>query len=276
MNEPELTEQLTRNALNLAHQWRLAGRWQDALTLLYGILPVANELNDVRRAQVWLHLARTLNDRATFGGQENVDAQRKALENALCYAEASGDASLLGAAWDSKGIAEHARFLNSDRAQEPAHELEFFERGLKYREQVGDARGLAESNFHLGLVYQVVRDDSKTGEPYFQRAYDLAKEANDAVMQSYAIRHLAYGHDVAGDYENARAGFQESLQLREQAGFLPGVAMAHVALGQFQAERGKHLQAREYLTTARTVLKELGATKRVEWIEQELSKLDGG
>ena len=51
MDDSELQEQLILNALNLAHRWRLAGRWQDTLTLLYGVLPVVEKVNDVRRAQ---------------------------------------------------------------------------------------------------------------------------------------------------------------------------------------------------------------------------------
>jgi tetratricopeptide (TPR) repeat protein len=276
MNETELVEELTMTALQLAHRWRLEGRWQDTLTLLHGILPVTAELNDARRAQVWLHIARTLNDRATFGGIPGEDEHQDALENALKYSESSGDESLLGAAWDSKGMAEHARFLNSDRSTEPENELEFFEHGFKYREQVGDPRGLAESYFHLGLVHQVVRRDSKTGEPFFERAYELAKKAKDRVMQSYAVRHIGFARDAAGDYKGALAGYQESLALREEAGFKPGVAMALFTLGEFEAEQGHPDRARGYFLQARELLTGLGAAARVEMVERRLDSLNGG
>jgi hypothetical protein len=276
MPDQELYESLVLSTLNIAHHWRLAGRWADTLTLLYGAVPVANELNDVRRAQVWLHISRTLNDQATFGGQEAAAQHREALTNALRFAEASGDASLLGVAWDSMGMAEHAHFLNSNREKEPEHELEYFERGLKFREAAGDARGLAESYFHLGLVHQVVRGDSKTGEPFFERSYELAKQANDLVIQSYAVRHIGFARDAAGDAEGARQGYAKSLELREQAGFTPGVAMALVTLGEWNAENSNQEQARELYLTARRILDGLGAKKRVEWVNQLIAKLDGG
>ncbi len=276
MNESSVEEKHVLSALQIAHQWRMAGRWADTLTLLYGVVPVAGELDDVRRAQVWLHIARTLNDQATFGGQENAKLHKQALSNALRYAEASGDPSLLGVAWDSRGMAEHARFLNSGREKEPEHELEYFDRGRTYREQVGDARGLAESYFHLGLVHQVVRGDSKTGEPYFERAYELSKQADDPVMQSYAVRHIGFGRDAAGDAAGARAGYLESLELRERAGFVPGVAMALFTLGESEAEAGNRDRAHDYYVRARTILTELGASKRVEWVNQAIEKLDGG
>lgn len=276
MMDDNVKEEFVLHALNIAHHWRLAGRWHDTLTVLRGALPVADELNDTRRAQVWLHMARTLNDMATFGGIENTEEQHVALDCALRFAEASGDASLLGVAWDSKGMAEHAHFLNNGRFQESEHELEFFERGLTLREQAGDARGLAESQFHLGLVYQVVRGDSKASEPYFERSYALAKEANDAVMQSYAIRHIAFVRGDGGDVSGAVAGLEESLALREQAGFRPGVAMALFSLAEAQAIQGRRDEARAHLIAAREILDELGAVKRLEWIDAALSTLDGG
>lgn len=276
MTDETVRDEFVLHALNISHQWRLAGRWQDALTVLRGAAPVADELNDTRRAQVWLHIARTLNDMATFGGVENAEEHAAALNRALEYAEASGDASLIGVAWDSKGMAEHARFLNNGRFKEPEYEMEFFERGLKVREQVGEPRGLAESFFHLGLVHQVVRGDSVTGEPYFAQSYDLAKQANDKVMQSYAIRHLAYGRADKGEMPAALDGFRESLQLREEAGFTPGVAMALFVLGEVEGEHGDKEQARQYLERAKDILGGLGATKRVAWVEAALDKLNGG
>lgn len=276
MNEFELQDSLAQNALQLAHHWRLAGRWQDTLMLLHGVLPVVEELNDTRRAQVWLHIARTLNDRATFGGIENAQELELALENALRFCQATGDDSLLGVAWDSKGMAEHAHFLNNGRFQEPAHEMEYFERGLGYRQKTGEPRGLAESYFHLGLVHQVVRGDSKMGEPFFERSYALAKQANDPVMQSYAIRHIAFARGDGGDYAAAYAGLNESLTLREQAGFVPGIAMALFALAEANVLRGETAEAREHFKRARSILSELGAASRVEWIDAALAKLDGG
>lgn len=276
MSDHALQEQLTLNALNLAHRWRLSGRWQDTLTLLHGILPVVNELDDTRRAQVWLHIARTLNDQTIFAGVNNTQELGVALDNAMRFCQAAGDDSLLGVVWDSKGMAEHAHFLNHGRFQEPEHELEFFERGLEYRQKAGEPRGLAESYFHLGLVHQVVRGDSKMGEPYFERSYALAKQANDAVMQSYAIRHIAYVRGDGGDMNAALHGFQESLTLREQAGFVPGVAMALFTLAEAEALQGDANKARADFERARTILSELGAPRPVEWIDAALAKLDGG
>ena len=46
--------------------------------------------------------------------------------------------------------------------------------------------------------------------------------AADPVLMSYAIRHVAFCRLHAGDRAGARDGLEESLRLREQAGFLPG------------------------------------------------------
>ena len=77
------------------------------------------------------------------------------------------------------------------------------------------------------------------------------------------------------DYKAADPYYQ-SLALREQAGFIPGMAMALFALGENEMEYGDRNAAREYLEKAKALLVGLGATRRVEWIEQALEKLDGG
>ncbi len=122
-------------------------------------------------------------------------------------------------------------------------ELACFQRGLELRRRAGDERGVAESLFQVGLVHQVIRDDSAAALPWFEEAYTRARKAADPVLMSYAIRHVAFCRLHAGDRAGARAGLEESLWLREQAGFIPGVAMALAALAEVVASDGQRQDA---------------------------------
>lgn len=262
-------------AMAIADTWRLAGRWQDALTLLNGIQPVAIELGEVAEAQHALLLGRVLTDQATFGGSENRAEREACFDRALELVQAVNDPALLGAIWDAKGFSEHAAYLDSDRNAEPPHELEYCERGLELRRQANDTKGIAESLFHLGLVYGVVRQDHKQAMPYFEEAYRLAQAVGDDVMASYAIRHVAFAHHDAGNDPEAWAGLKESLRLREEAGFVPGVAMAQVALAYAEFDFGDKALAFALLEQAKTTLAALGATPRVAMVDgmiEEFSK----
>lgn len=264
---------LLDNGATLAERWRIAGRWSDGLTLLGGLLPVATALGDAALARLWLLHGRTLIDHAQFGGVDTVDERTGALDAALHYAEAANDAALLGAAWDARGMSLHAFFLNGDRKQEPPDELASFERGLALRRQGEDQAAIADSLFHVGLVYGVVRGDHTTAMPYFQESYALATAAGDPIVASYAIRHVAFAHHAFGELPSAHAALLESLRLREKAGFVPGVAMALHMLAYAQTELGDRDGARTSLERARAIFQTLGAGAHFALIDETAAEL---
>lgn len=243
------------DAVSDAEALRLAGRWEEALERLDAEL--ARDLDPQACAATLLALARTLNDRSTFGASPDQARAEAVLVQLEELAREPDDDELLAAALDLRGRALHARFLADRSAGAPEEELALFERGLELREP-DDARGVAESLFHVGLVHQVVREDGPTSEPFFEESYRLAGEAGDDVLRSYAIRHLGWTRQERGDVEGARAAFEESLDLRERARFLPGVGAAALALAEFELEQGRPERARELLAQARDVFERVG------------------
>lgn len=273
-NRPaELATRLLRDASELSDIWRLRGRWDDALVLLRGVLPVAADQSDGALARICLVLARVLTEEGVFGGCDTLAEREALLDEAQARAERAGEPLLLGDVLDARGMSLHATFLESVERQEPANELELFERGLALRRQGGDSRAIAESLFHVGLVYGVVRQDHARALPYFEEAYRTAKTTGDLVIASYAIRHIGFAQHDAGKDDAARAALVESLELRERAGFIPGVAMALVALAYADTDRGSLDQAIAHLDRAREIFLSLGATSRGPWVEQIAEEL---
>ena len=264
----ERARRLVDDAAILADAWRIMGRWADALTLLGGLQPIAQEYDAALRATHALATARLLNEQAGFGGVDTLAERSAHLDTALAAAQQTDDPSLLGAVWDARGMSLHYAFLDSERAAEPPEELPSFERGLDYRQRASDQRGVAESLFHIGLVYGVVRQDHAQALPFFQQSYDLAQTVGDQIMASYAIRHIGFAQQANGDNAEARASMQESLALREEAGFIPGIAMALVMLAYADAELGQREQALEHLQRAKAIFLGLQAEKRVAWMEK--------
>jgi tetratricopeptide (TPR) repeat protein len=274
MDQQGLPLRLLDDASAVADAWRLAGRWEDALTLLRGLWPIALAQRDAALASLALQMGRVLVDQAIFARADTTQERDALLERALTHAEAAGSDALRGDVWDAKGWSLHAAFLAGDRNAEPPDELPFCERGLALRRAAGDQRGVAESLFHVGLVYSVIRRDDLQALPYFQEAYRLAREVGDPVTESYAIRHIAFAHLAAGDIRAARAGFAESLRLREGVGFLPGVAMALVACGEAAQEDGDRAGAIAFLERARAIFVSLAIPRQVAWVETLLAQLN--
>ena len=271
--ETELGARLLSDAADLGEIWRLRGRWDDALVLLRGVLPVAAEQSDAAIARICLSLARVLTDEGVFGGCDTLVEREALLDEAQMCAERGAEPLMLGDVLDARGMSLHAAFLDSADRQEPPGELDLFERGLALRRQAGDPKPIAESLFHIGLVYGVVRRDHQRALPYFEEAYHSAQSAGDLVTASYAIRHVGFAHHDAGDDDAGRAALLESLELRERAGFIPGVAMALVALAYADTDRGATEEAEHHLARAKEIFLSLGATQRGPWVDQIAEEL---
>ncbi|MFN8486125.1 MAG: hypothetical protein U0350_00955 [Caldilineaceae bacterium] len=272
MDDSSLLQRVLENAFVLADIWRLQGRWRNAHTLVQGLYPVALAQGDEAMAQVCLLDGRILIDEAMFGGQETLTASEEVLDRAFVHAQTTQNAALLGSFWDAKGFIQHAIYLGSNGSKEPEQELAYFERGLALRRTVADQRGIAESLFHVGLVYGVIRHDHTNALPYFEESYRLAQTIGDDVMASYAIRHIGFAHHAAGEGAAARAAMAESLKLREAAGFLPGAAMALHTMAYAETEYGDKTQAIPYLERAKSIFEALGVAKYTAWMAAEIEQ----
>jgi tetratricopeptide (TPR) repeat protein len=264
-----VAERVTKDGIVLANAWRIQGKWQEALALLDALLPAGTTPNPT----LYLAKARVLNDQALFGNVPNRTERDETLALALKQAELANDKRLWGALWSIWGMSLHVSFFENQRSAEPAHEMNYFERGLAFRTEADDALGIAESLFQIGLVHHVIRNDVNSALPYFQQSYEQAVALNDAMLASYAIRHLGYARAEQGDMAGAQVAFEESLHLRQTIGFTPGVAMAELALARLLVEMGQSTRALLLLESARNTFVSLGSDGWVSMIERDIAAI---
>jgi tetratricopeptide (TPR) repeat protein len=198
--------------------------------------------------------ARDLYERAVFGGDEGVLAD--------------ADAELDGVEADlalARGRVMHARFLSERRPD--ARELVLFERAVELYEGLGDTRGEAEAVFWVGCYHQVVEGDTAAALPALERSAALADAAGDRLTRSYAVRHLGFAELAAGRPQAARELLEESLRLRREVDFQPGVAAALLALAEAAAEAGDVKRARTLIAEAADTSVASGAYGTLRWVE---------
>jgi len=193
------------------------------------------------------------------------------LKKAQSLAETSRDKVLIASIYDAIGLSLHVDFLNSDRSKELEDEFDFFEQGLELRKEHGTPEQVAESTFHVGLVYDVIRKEYEKALPYHEEAYKIATDEKDKLTASYAIRHIGFARFNTGDVDSAKQAFIESLELRKAIGFTPGIAFSLVTLAQVDVEQGDKTSALSRLIEARNLLATLGATPRVTWLEEQIA-----
>jgi hypothetical protein len=78
------------------------------------------------------------------------------------------------------------------------------------------------------------------------------------------------------DAESGETHYRRALALAEPRGMRPLVAHCHLGLGKLSWRTGKHEQAREHLTTATTLYRDMDMRFWLEQAEAELRALASG
>lgn len=155
-------------------------------------------------------------------------------EDALRTAEAlSADGAERGAAACERGYLAYTSTLFQER-----------DRSDEARAALGRAAALLppESprrpllDFRRGLVAQNLTKNAAAAQAAFRRAHAGAADQGDHLLLSFTWRHLASLAAEEGDLAEARHGFQESLRIREELGYLVGTAPALMSLADVQPE----------------------------------------
>ncbi len=185
----------------------------------------------VASAELLAELARLAGTEALATNAGYVEGIAEARE-AQQAARAAGARHALPVAIDAEGMLHYAHKLWAG-AVDFAVPRAAFERAVAAYRAAGDAVGIAEATFHVGLTYEQ-EGDLSTASTYYRHAL----EARDDAITAYAERHLAGIAADRGDLASARRGFTRSLALREQLGFARLVPAAHIAIANIDLQEG--------------------------------------
>src|SRR5258708_10034857 len=122
----------------------------------------------------------------------------------------------------ARGRIMHARYL-AERNEDPA-ELALFERAAGLYSSLGDVRGEADACFWIGTFHQVVSHDAEHAVPALERSYELAGQAGDKLILSYAARHLGFAAMTDSRLAVASERLAAAVRLPRELRFAPGGA----------------------------------------------------
>ncbi|MFE0042219.1 hypothetical protein [Streptomyces albireticuli] len=232
--------------------WRLRSRacWDDAAALL---APRA-----AREPGPALRRTAVLIEQCMFTGEG-----WRAAEDALRTAEAlAADDEERGAAACERGHLAYAATLLGvrDRADEA-------------RSALGRAAALLAPgspnrpvlNFRRGLIAHHLSDNPSDATAAFERAHAGATAHGQRLLLSFTWRHVAAIAEHDGRLNEARYGFAESLRIREELGYLIGIAPALASLASVLPDAG---EAERLRTEAGRLVRLLGGVPA--WLANRL------
>jgi predicted ATPase/class 3 adenylate cyclase len=123
----------------------------------------------------------------------------------------------------------------------------------------GDDRWLeAYTRGNLGLL-ELVRTGPAAAIPHLDAAQALFRAAGDATFEMGFTTHCAVALAETERLEEAKALVTEAMSRATSAGDLAGHTLARLHLGRFLLEEGHAIEAREHLTAAMRMGRQLGA-----------------
>jgi class 3 adenylate cyclase/tetratricopeptide (TPR) repeat protein len=133
--------------------------------------------------------------------------------------------------------------------------------GLEWWEALAELR-LGEALLATGRV-----DEARAAAT---RALDLARERGEQGQEAWALRLLG---EIAADRADAATRYQQALALAERLGMRPLVAHCHLGLGDLSRRANALADAREHLTVATTMYREMVMPFWLEKAEAAMSGL---
>jgi tetratricopeptide (TPR) repeat protein len=112
-----------------------------------------------------------------------------------------------------------------------------------------------------------------------ERMLQLTRAAGYRYGEADALRILAEIYARANSAEAARQAeeaYRQAMAIAEGMGTRPLVAHCHLGLGKLYRRTGQRDQAREHLTTATTMYREMGMTYWLPQAEAVLAQVEGG
>jgi tetratricopeptide (TPR) repeat protein len=135
--------------------------------------------------------------------------------------------------------------------------MTYQQQALKLRETLHDTRGMSESHFQIGSVYERWQQYTTAQEHYIQ-AQQIAVQYDHLFEKIEPARHLALLALIKGDLDRAIASALQALSLREAAGFKPYLPLDHLLLSTIYQARGAATNAQLHLQQARAIAEEMG------------------
>jgi len=183
----------------------------------------------------------------------NKDARKKALEDFKVGARMSrriGDRSILAEAY-----AGMAKVLSESGSHENA--LKYCQKAIEEAEAVGNRRLVAKVFNILGGSYCENKGDYETTIECLTNAIDNTDPETDLEMLGDLYNNIAYVNLRIGDYEEALAMYEKSMDISERTGAGDLRVYGLAAVGETLIRMGRPYEAKPYLEKAIEELKRM-------------------
>ena len=137
------------------------------------------------------------------------------------------------------------------------HALDFVQRGMDIKQELGDKLEVGKSHNQFGLIYWDMAEYSKAIN-HFQQAITLGHELTDRELEGQARNNLGLVYDEIGDYQHSQEQYQQALQIHRESHNERGEGDTLANIGGVHLLVGEYRQALDYYGQALAIHERLG------------------
>jgi tetratricopeptide (TPR) repeat protein len=135
--------------------------------------------------------------------------------------------------------------------------LAYQQQALELREALHDTRGVSESYFQIGVVYERWQQYDQAQECY-TKARQIAEQSGHPFEKTEPARHFALHALRKGNLDQALTLALQALELREEARFKPYLPLDHLLLRDIYLAKGEMANAQLHTEIASAIASEMG------------------
>ena len=135
--------------------------------------------------------------------------------------------------------------------------LDYQERSLTIKEELGDNRGIGYSLGNIGIVY-FNKCDYDMALDYQERSLKIREKLNEKNEIGFSLQCIGLVCYEKGDYTKALDCLDRALAICEEIGNKSGMGRSLRVIGCINYDKGRYEKAEEYLENSIAIQKEIG------------------
>ncbi|MBU7045615.1 MAG: tetratricopeptide repeat protein [Theionarchaea archaeon] len=135
--------------------------------------------------------------------------------------------------------------------------IEYYEKSLEIKENLGDISGIGRTYNNLGLVY-AAKGQWDTAIEYYEKSLEISENLGDISGIGRTYNNLGSVYAAKGQWDTAIEYYEKSLEISENLGDISGIGQTYNNLGLVYAAKGQWDTAIEYYEKDLEISENLG------------------
>ena len=157
----------------------------------------------------------------------------------------------------ASAIAYNIMGVSSRIKSDYSEALDYYQRNLKIRHEIGDKNGGAAALNNIGLIFKMQGDYPKALD-YYQRSLKISEEIGDKRGSAIIMNNIGLIFKTQGDHPKALDYYQRSLKIKQEIGNKNGIATSLGNIGLIYEAQGDYAKALDYYQRSLKIKQEIG------------------